>query len=222
MLAPAPRHEGACGALERAAVPYRQLSGRSAAQARTSASETSMSEFRINAVRAGSRRPTVRFEPTPHHAVGAMLQLAQVGPRDVLYDLGSGDGRIAIAAARRCGARAVGLEIDAARVQQATECARTAGLARRVRFVCQDLFDADLRPATVVTLFLLPEANWLLRPKLLRELAPGSRIVSYIHEMGDWKPRTMRCTVDRFGWYDRYYLWTVPARAQRRAAAGGK
>ncbi|MGH8218432.1 MAG: SAM-dependent methyltransferase [Steroidobacteraceae bacterium] len=174
-----------------------------------------MSEFRITAVRAGSRRPSIRFEPTPHHAVNAMLELAQVRPGDVLYDLGSGDGRIPIAAAKRCGARAVGIETHAGRVQQATERARAAGLGHRVRFICQDLFEADLRPASVVTLFLLPEAHWLLRPKLLAELAPGSRIVSYIHEMGLWKPQTMRCTVDRFGWYHRYYLWTVPARAER-------
>lgn len=176
-----------------------------------------MSEFRVSAVRAGSRRPAIRFEPTPHHAVNAMLELAQVGPRDVLYDLGAGDGRIAIAAAKRRGARAVGIEIDARRVEQATARAQTAGLGNKVRFICQDLFETDLRPASVVTLFLLPEANWLLRPKLLAELAPGSRIVSYIHEMGDWKPQTMRYTVDRFGWYHRYYLWTVPVQAEIRA-----
>lgn len=176
-----------------------------------------MSEFRVTAVRAGSRRPAIRFEPTPHQAVNAMLELAQVGPRDVLYDLGSGDGRIAIAAAKR-GARAVGIEMHAGRVEQAAARARAAGVGRRVRFICQDLFAADLRAASVVTLFLLPEANWLLRPKLLAELAPGSRIVSYIHEMGDWKPQTMRCTVDRSGWYHRYYLWTVPARAESHAA----
>jgi len=171
-----------------------------------------MSEFRITAVRAGSRRPTIRFEPTPHHVVKAMLELAQVGPRDILYDLGSGDGRVAIAAAKRCGARAVGVETHAGRVEQATERASAAGLSRKVRFLCQDLFETDLRPASVVTLFLLPEANWLLKPKLLAELAPGSRVLSYIHEMGDWKPETMRYTVDRFGWYHRYYLWTIPAR----------
>ena len=168
-----------------------------------------MTEFRVSAVRAGFRRPSVRFEPTPHHAVNAMLELAQVWRSDVVYDLGSGDGRIALAAARRCGARAVGVEFHAGRVAEATERARAARLAGRVRFICQDLFETDLSPATVVTLFLLPEANWLLRPKLLKELAPGSRIVSYIHEMGDWKPQTMRCTVDRFGWYHRYYLWSV-------------
>jgi SAM-dependent methyltransferase len=176
-----------------------------------------MSEFRVTAVRAGSRRPVVRYEPMPYHAVNALLELAQVGPRDVVYDLGSGDGRVTLAAARRFGARAVGIENHAGRVEQATERARAAGLGRRVHFICQDLFDTDLRPASVVTLFLLPEANWLLKPKLLAELAPGSRIVSYIHEMGDWKPQTMRYTVDRFGWYHRYYLWTVSGRADGSA-----
>jgi len=179
-----------------------------------------MSEFRINAVRAGSRRPIIRFEPAPHHAVTAMLELAHVGPDDVLYDLGAGDGRIAIAAAKRFGAHAVGIESHPGRVEQASERARAARLGDKVRFLCQDLFETDLRPASVVTLFLLPEANWLLKPKLLAELAPGSRIVSYIHEMGDWKPQTMRYTVDRFGWYHRYYLWIVPAPAAVRAERG--
>lgn len=168
-----------------------------------------MSEFRVSAVRAGSRRPCVRFEPTPRHIVNAMLELAQVSRQDVVYDLGSGDGRIPIIAARRFGARAVGFEIDAERVERAAERAREERVSRRVRFVRADLFDADLRPATVVTLFLLPEANWMLRPKLLRELAPGARIVSYIHEMGNWKPQKVRYTVDRLGWYHRIYLWTV-------------
>ncbi|HTX23176.1 MAG TPA: class I SAM-dependent methyltransferase [Steroidobacteraceae bacterium] len=168
------------------------------------------SEFEIRARRAGSRRPFIRFESTPPHIVTPMLELAGVKARDVVYDLGSGDGRIAIAAAKRFGAQGVGIEIHAGRVAQATLNAQQAGVADRVRFMRQDLFEADLRPATVVTLFLLPEANVMLRPKMLRELAPGSRIVSYIHEMGGWKPEKARYTVDRFGWYDRLYLWTVP------------
>jgi SAM-dependent methyltransferase len=170
------------------------------------------SEFQIGATRVGIRKPFIRFEPTPSHMVAAMLELAQVSERDVVYDLGSGDGRIAIEAAKRFGAQGVGIEIHAGRVAQATLNARQAGVSHRVRFILQDLYEADLRPATVVTLFLLPEANVMLRPKMLRELAPGSRIVSYIHEMGGWKPQKARYTVDRFGWYDRIYLWTVPAR----------
>jgi SAM-dependent methyltransferase len=167
------------------------------------------SEFQVRATRVGARKPFIRFEPTPPHIVTAMLELAQVTERDVVYDLGSGDGRIAIAAAKRCGAQGVGIEIHAGRIAQATLSARQAGLASRVRFIQQDFYEADLRPATVVTLFLLPEVNAMLRPKMLRELAPGSRIVSYIHEMGSWKPQRARYTVDRFGWYDRIYLWTV-------------
>ncbi len=170
------------------------------------------SEFRLGATRVGSRKPFVRFEPTPPHIVTAMLELAEVGKRDVVYDLGSGDGRIPITAARRFGAQGVGVEIHAGRVAQAMQNAHQSGVGRRVRFVQQDLFEVDLRPATVVTLFLLQEANVMLRPKMLRELAPGSRIVSYIHEMGEWKPKRARYTVDRFGWYDRIYLWTVPSR----------
>jgi tRNA A58 N-methylase Trm61 len=152
----------------------------------------------------------VRFEPTPLHIVTAMLELADVTARDIVYDLGSGDGRVAIAAAKRFGAHGVGIEIHAGRVAEAMQNARQAGVSRRVRFLHQDLFDADLRPASVVTLFLLPEANVMLRPKMLRELAPGSRIVSYIHEMGSWKPKKAHYSLDRTGWYHRIYLWTVP------------
>jgi tRNA A58 N-methylase Trm61 len=176
------------------------------------------SEFRIGATRVGSRKPFVRFEPTPPHIVTAMLELASVSERDVVYDLGSGDGRIPIAAARRFGAQGVGVEIHAGRVAEATQNAHEAGVSRRVRFVQQDLYEVDLRPATVVTLFLLPEVNVMLRAKMLRELAPGSRIVSYIHEMGAWKPQKARYTVDRSGWYDRIYLWTV----QREDAHGSE
>ena len=168
------------------------------------------SEFQVRARRVGSVRPVVRFEPTPPHIVTAMLELADVTARDVVYDLGCGDGRIAIAAAKRFGAQAVGVEIHAGRVAEAKRNAQQAGVSRRVCFLHQDLFDADLRPASVVTLFLLPEANVMLRPKMLRELAPGSRIVSYIHEMGSWKPKKAHYSLDRRGWYHRVYLWTVP------------
>jgi len=174
------------------------------------------SGFRVSAARVGSRKPFVRFEPTPPHIVTAMLELAEVSERDVVYDLGSGDGRIPIAAAKRFRAQGVGVEIHAGRVAQATQNAKDAGVSRRVRFVQQDLFEVDLKPASVVTLFLLHEANVMLRPKMLRELAPGSRIVSYIHEMGTWKPEKASYSVDRFGWYERIYLWRVPARGVTR------
>ncbi len=176
------------------------------------------SDFQVGATRVGSRKPLVRFEPTPARIVTAMLELAGVSAHDVVYDLGSGDGRIPIAAAKCFGARGVGVECHAGRVALATRNAHEAGVSRRVRFVQQDLYEVDLRPATVVTLFLLPEANVMLRAKMLRELAPGSRIVSYLHEIGGWKPEKARYTVDRFGWYDRIYLWMV----QRREDPGSK
>ena len=169
--------------------------------------------FRVRATRLGSRKPDVRFEPTPHHIVRAMLELAQVGSHDLVYDLGSGDGRVVIAAARDFVASAVGVENDPERVDEAERRAREAGVERKVRFLRADLYQADVRAASVVTLFLLEEANLILRPRLRRELAPGTRVVSYIHDMGDWKPAQARYTVDRLGWYHRLYLWNIPPQA---------
>lgn len=151
----------------------------------------------------------VPFVPTPTEVVNAMLKLAGVKKGDVVYDLGSGDGRIVIAAAQRHGARAVGIDIDPARTEEATRNARASGVADRVRFITQDLFDADLGEATVVTLYLLPRVNQRLRPKLLAELKPGTRVVSHGFDMGDWKPeRTIEVQSVPV------YLWIVPARAQ--------
>jgi ribosomal protein L11 methylase PrmA len=126
--------------------------------------------------------------PTPNEVVMGMLNLAKVSKDDVLYDLGSGDGRIVITAAQKFGTRGTGVEINPQLVQQSRENARKAGVSDRVRFVQQDLFKTDLSKATVVTLYLLPEINLKLRPKLLRELKPGTRIVSHAFNMGDWKP----------------------------------
>jgi hypothetical protein len=112
-----------------------------------------------------------------------------VGQDDVVYDLGSGDGRIVITAAREYGARGVGVEIDPRLVAESRRQAQWAGVADRVQFLQQNLFDADLRPATVVTLYLSPEINARLRPKLLRELRPGARVVSHRFDMGDWIPQ---------------------------------
>jgi SAM-dependent methyltransferase len=179
------------------------------------ARRSSQGAFRVNATRVGSRRPRPDFEPTPRHIVTAMLELAGVRRNDVVYDLGSGDGRIPIAAARDFGASAVGVEIHAARIEEARRKAAETRVTRKVRFVNEDLFDAEIRPATVLTLFLLPEANLVLRPRLQRELAPGARVVSYIHDMGNWKPDTARYTLDRLGRYHRLYLWTIPPPAQR-------
>jgi ribosomal protein L11 methylase PrmA len=132
------------------------------------------------------QRPDVGYVPTPAGVVRAMLDLAKVGPRDTVYDLGSGDGRIAIAAGRR-GARALGIDIDPARVEEARRNAARAKLEARVRFVRGDLFELDLAPATVITLYLLPQLNLRLRPTL-QSLAGGTRIVSHGFDMGDWRP----------------------------------
>ena len=145
--------------------------------------------------------------PTPAPVVAEMLRLASVSPADVVYDLGSGDGRIAIAAAREHGARAVGIELDARLVALARCNAREAGVEQRVEFREQDLFEADLREATVVTLFLFPELNRRLKTKLLAELRPGARVVSHRFDLGDWPPER---SVQRGG--HPIFLWTVPAR----------
>jgi SAM-dependent methyltransferase len=146
---------------------------------------------------------------SPSEAVSAMLKLAGVQKDDVVYDLGSGDGRIVIAAARRHGARGVGIDIDPARIADGERNARAAGVESHVRFINQDLFDADIRDATVVTLYLLPRLNLRLRPKLLADLKPGTRVVSYGFDMGDWPPER----VVEVG-SSAVYLWIVPARRE--------
>lgn len=147
----------------------------------------------------------VRFEPTPMPAVRLMLEMAEVGPGDVVFDLGSGDGRIPIMAAREFGARGVGVEIDPALVRIARANAEERGVADRVEFRHGSMYDADLAGATVVTLFLHPEPNLKLRPKLLRELPPGARIVSYYWDMDDWPPLLVRQIHRR-----PVHLWRVP------------
>ena len=151
------------------------------------------------------------YVPTPDRVVHEMLTLAEVGPDDLVYDLGAGDGRIVIAAARWRGARGVGIEIDPDLVRQARLDAERAGVADRVRFESRDLFTADLRDATVVTLYLSPALNARLAPRLLAELRPGARIVSHQFSMGDVPPaRTVRLSVD--GREHLLYLWVVPGR----------
>ncbi|HET7754791.1 MAG TPA: methyltransferase domain-containing protein [Anaeromyxobacteraceae bacterium] len=134
------------------------------------------------------KQPDVPYEPTPPDVVRKMLDLASVGPSDVVYDLGCGDGRIVIEAAKR-GARGVGVDIDPQRIRVARANAVAAGVQDRVEFREGDLFETDVRPATVVTLFLWPHINLRLRPTLQSQLRPGARVVSYYHDMGDWKPR---------------------------------
>jgi len=160
----------------------------------------------LAAPRDQTPRPDIFFLGTPQPVVDAMLELADVKPGDVLYDLGSGDGRIPITAAKRYGIRAVGIEIDPQMVAEARANARAAGVSHLVTFVERDLFLADVGEASVVTLYLLDRLNLQLRPKLLRDLAPGSRIVSHQFGMGDWRPEATRS----IGRSD-IYLWRVPA-----------
>jgi SAM-dependent methyltransferase len=156
------------------------------------------------------RGPDVIFVPTPSEIVDTMLKMAAVTRKDTVYDLGCGDGRIVITAAQKFGARGVGIDIDPDRVAEATENAKKAGVAGRVKIVRGDLFETDISPATVVTLYLLTELNMKLRPKLLRELNPGTRVVSHAFAMGDWKPER---TADVSG--TNVYLWRIPPRDLR-------
>jgi SAM-dependent methyltransferase len=152
--------------------------------------------------------PDVVYVPTPQNVVEAMLQIADVKSTDVVYDLGSGDGRIVIAAAKTYGARGVGVEIDPSLTAKATDLAAAAGVADRVRFVTGNLFTADLSEATVVTLYLLQSINERLRPRLVRELKPGTRVVSHVFDMGpEWPPER---TVVIGG--SRVFRWTIAAR----------
>ncbi len=165
------------------------------------------------------RTPDVPYVPTTEEAVQAMLKLADVKKTDVVYDLGCGDGRIVIAAAKNFGARGVGIDINPVRIQEARENAKKAGVEDRVRFEENDLFKADIHEATVVTLFLLTNVNLKLRPKLLEELKPGTRIVSNTFDMGDWKS-DKQATVGGPDDEDSYlsrnlYFWIVPPRAQK-------
>lgn len=163
---------------------------------------------------ARPKRPDVIYEPTPPAVVDAMLDLARVRRGDVLYDLGSGDGRIPIRAAQRVSdLQATGIEIDPKLLVEARENAVAAGVADRVRFLEADLFTTDFSAASVVTLYLMNWINEKLRPKLLAELNPGTRVVSHHFDMGSWKPDAVRTAAGR-----RIFLWTIPA---RRPTPGG-
>ena len=170
------------------------------------------------------RSPDVIYVPTPTEVVDAMLKVANVRPGDVLYDLGSGDGRIPIMAVQKYNVtRATGIEINPERIAEAQENLKAAGVGDRVRFRNEDLFEANFSDATVVTLYLLPALNVKLLPKLLRDLKPGTRVVSHAFAMGEWKPEQ---TLEVGG--RAVYFWTIPARgtagyaaASAAAGAGG-
>ena len=156
---------------------------------------------------ARNPQPDVIYVPTPQEVVEDMLRLANVRKGDVLYDLGSGDGRIAITAAKRYGVRATGIDIDPQRIQEANANAKKAGVTNLVQFRQEDLFKADFKDATVITLYLLPDLNVRLRPRLLEELKPGTRIVSHQFDMGTWKPDKKLESNGRT-----VYFWTIPAK----------
>jgi len=162
--------------------------------------------------------PDVPYVPTTDEAVKAMLKLADVKSSDIVYDLGCGDGRIVIAAAKEYGAHGVGVDINPVRIAEAKENAKKAGVENLVRFEENDLFDADIHEASVVTLFLLSSVNLKLRPKLLNDLKPGTRIVSNTFDMGDWKPdRELRVgdPVEGFSLSHKLFLWIVPQRSEK-------
>lgn len=173
--------------------------------------------FSISLAGAQTSRPEVPYVPTTDEAVQAMLKLADVKQTDVVYDLGCGDGRIVIDAAKTYGAHGVGIDINPQRIHEAKENAKKAGVEDLVRFEENDLFKADIHEASVVTLFLLQRVNLRLRPKLLRELKAGTRIVSNSFDMGDWKADKIQALSGEdfgfsYGFSRRFFLWIVPQR----------
>lgn len=153
------------------------------------------------------RAPDVIFVPTPNEVVDKMLEMANVTATDVVYDLGCGDGRIVITAAQKYGARAVGIDIDPQRIAEATVNANAARVTDKVRFIEGDLFEANISEATVVTLYLLTRLNEKLKPKLLRDLRPGTRVVSHAFDMGEWAPERKAAVGAAT-----VYLWRIPPR----------
>src|SRR5712692_70006 len=151
------------------------------------------------------REPDVIFVPTPQNVVDEMLKLAQVHKGDVVYDLGCGDGRMVVTAAKQYGVRGVGIDINPERIKESEENARQAGVTNLVTFRNEDLFETDIKEASVVTLYLLTSLNVKLRPKLWKDLKPGTRIVSHTFDMGDWTPEKEMEIEGR-----RIYLWTIP------------
>jgi ribosomal protein L11 methylase PrmA len=156
---------------------------------------------------APTRRPDVIYVPTPEAVVEAMLQVANVGKNDIVYDLGCGDGRIPVTAAKKYGATGVGIDIDPQRIKEAKENVAKNNVGDKVTIIQGDLFEQDLSKATVVTLYLLPSLNVKLMPKLMKELKPGTRVVSHAFDMGDWKPEKELDVEGR-----KVYFWTIPKR----------
>lgn len=186
------------------------------ADARTTGQEPA--EQSVDAFESTVVSKDVPYVPTPQATVDEMLRMANVSSDDLVYDLGSGDGRIVVTAAKEHGARGVGIDIDPQRISEANANARAAGVTDKVEFIRGDLFQTDLRPATAVTLYLLPSVNLRLRPKLLEELRPGTPVVSHDFNMGDWEPDEKKRVE-----HDDLFLWIIPAQVDGRwtsSAAG--
>jgi SAM-dependent methyltransferase len=158
----------------------------------------------------------VPFVPTPPEVVDEMLRLVAPKPGDVLYDLGCGDGRIVIAAAQKYGVKALGIDIDPVRIGESNDNAAKAGLTGKVRFIQQNLFEADFKDATVVTMYLLTSVNLRLRPKLLADLRPGTRLVSHSFDMGDWRPDKTVLVETSYGDQRSVHFWVIPANVSGR------
>jgi len=170
----------------------------------------------LSAAPVRAAEPRVPYVPTPQEVVERMLEIAKVGPHDYLIDLGSGDGRIVVTAARKYGTRGFGVDLNPERIRESNENARRAGVTEKVAFYQRDLFETSLAEATVITMYLLPQVNIELRPKLL-ELRPGTRLVSHDFDMGDWKPDTYvkmdaQNKYGGAGGNSEIYFWIVPAR----------
>lgn len=165
-------------------------------------------------IHAQPRAPDVHYEPTPNNVVADMMTLAAVRPGDVVYDLGCGDGRTVIAAIKAGAARGVCVDIDPVRIRESRANAAAAGVTGRIRFVEGDLFTTDISEASVVILFLWPDLNLKLRPRLWRELAPGTRVISYVHSMDDWRPNQTQQVMGAHG-ERTLYLWVIDGVAKR-------
>jgi SAM-dependent methyltransferase len=167
------------------------------------------------AAQASGQRSLAPYVPTPQDVVERMLDLAGVTKNDVVYDLGCGDGRIVITAAKKYGARGVGIDFDPERIAESRANAEKAGVTKLVEFRQQDAMTVDVSPATVVTLYLLSASNLKLRPLLTRELKPGSRIVSHAFSMGDWAPDKTDDFTDSNGISRRLYLWKADGKTRQ-------